>query len=153
MKSAALLAASWATVGSRNGKGRAPEHQNDSLFFENVRFWAPCWAPVDSEGGPKNTFLVIMLGKTRKMRSRSGSRKNMKFKRKSDAKLGGQERQNVVISFDMLQNMRFWRSRIFMKIDAKLAPQIDAKSSLGRSRVKFFRFWEVFGGGRFFMFF
>ena len=108
---------------------------------------------MDSEGGPKIMFLAIMLEKTRKRRSRSGSRKNMKFKRKSDAKLGGQERQNVVISFDLLQNMRFWRSRNFMKIDAKMAPQIYAKSSLGRSRVEFLRFWEVFGGDRFFMFF
>ena len=102
---------------------------------------------MDFEGGPKITLLGIMLEKTKKKEVQERFRSGSRFRRKWDAKSGGLERQNVVISFDLLQNMRFWRSRNFMKIDAKMAPQIDAKSSLGRSRVEFLRFWEDFGEG------
>ena len=42
----------------------------------------------------------------------------------------GQEMQNVVISFDVLQNMRFRGSRSFMKIDSNTP--LERKSMLGR---------------------
>ena len=61
------------------------------LYFEKVGFWVPFWTPVDFEGGPKIAFSAIMLEKSEKRGSRSGSGKNMKFRRVFDAKMGGPE--------------------------------------------------------------
>ena len=40
---------------------------------------------------------------------------------------------------------------IFMKMDAKMAPKMDEKSSLGHPRVEILRFWGAFWGGGFLM--
>ena len=42
---------------------------------------------------------------------------------------------------------------IFMKMDAKIAPKMNEKSSLGRPRADILRFRGAFWGGRFFMHF
>ena len=45
--------------------------------------------------------------------------------------MGGSGRQNVVISFDLLQNMRFRRSRNFMKMEVKMASKMKENGALG----------------------
>ena len=59
-----------------------------ALFCRKVRFGEPFGGAVDFEGGPKITFLAIMLEKTRKRESRSGSGRNMKFRWILDIKMG-----------------------------------------------------------------
>ena len=62
----ALRAASGPPVGSRNAENVDRLVKTHRHFQKKVRFWAPFWAPVDFEGGPKIAFLVIMLEKNKK---------------------------------------------------------------------------------------
>ena len=86
-----------------------------------------------------------MLKKTRKRVSRNASGKNMKFRQISEAKRGGSERQNVGISLELLQNMKFRRFRNFMKMDVKMASKMDENRSFGRPWAGNLFFGEVFG--------
>ena len=74
MRSGTLWAASWKQVGS----GSAPEMTVLVLFSSSLAkkcdFGSHFGSPVDFEGGPKITFLVIMLEKTGKKEVREGLR-------------------------------------------------------------------------------
>ena len=92
MRSGTLRAASWKQVGSGNCKNGQRQVCAQALFAEKFDFGSHFGSPVDFEGGPKTTFLVIMLEKIGKMKSGSGSGKNMKFGRIFDAKMGGRRK-------------------------------------------------------------
>ena len=57
MRSAAIRAASRATVGSRNALLELQLMLFGGLLAPLGRFWAPFWTPVDFEGGRKSHFL------------------------------------------------------------------------------------------------
>ena len=80
-----------------------------------------------------------------------GAVPNMKFRYIFEAKREGSEGQNVVISLDLLQNMRFRLSRNFMKMEVKMASKMDENRSFGRpwaGDLFFWRFLEVLEKGR-----
>jgi len=88
MRSAAIRAASRATVGSRSAILELPGNMAGPFFSEKLNFgrhFGPQWI---LKGVAKATFWSIMFEKTRKRRSRNGSRKNMNFRWIFDAKMG-----------------------------------------------------------------
>ena len=127
-------------------KRRTLDYVFGDVFANKLDFGCHFGLQWISEGGLKTTFLAIMLEETGKMRSRSGSGANMKFRQILEAEMRGSEKQNVVISFDLLQNMRFRRSRNFMKMEIKMASNIHEQLSFGRpwaGKLFFGRFLEV----------
>ena len=88
MKPGALQAASGAAVGSRSAILELPGNMAGPFFSEKLDFgrnFGPQWI---LKGVAKATFWSIMFEKTRKRRSRNGSRKNMNFRWIFDAKMG-----------------------------------------------------------------
>ena len=79
MWSGTLRAASWKQVGSRNAKNGDRLSLARYIFAEKLDFGSHFGSPVDFEWGPKITFLVIMLEKTRKNDVREGVRKKHDF--------------------------------------------------------------------------
>ena len=60
------LRASWKHVGSGNAKSRTRPQFVSSFLMEKCDFGSHFGSPVDFEGGPKITVLVIMLEKNEK---------------------------------------------------------------------------------------
>ena len=107
---------------------------------------------MDFGGGSRNQVFGHHVGKNEK----KGVQERLRKKHEIyilEAKRGGSERQNVVISLDLLQNMRFRRSRNFMKNGGRNGIQNGENRSFGRPWAGILFFWEVFGGARFLMFF
>ena len=75
MRSGTLRAASWKRVGSVDAENRAPRMLFSGFFEEKCDFGSHFGSPVDFEGGPKITFLVIMLEKNEKKEVRERFRK------------------------------------------------------------------------------
>ena len=87
--------------------------------------------PVDFEGGPKNYILEHHVEKNKKKCLQERFRKEHEIYIDFGSKKGSSERGNVVISLDLLQNMRFRRSRNFMKMEVKMASKMDENRSFG----------------------
>ena len=64
IRSWVLRVASRAPGGSMNRKMREGLYLFFVFFFGKVSYLVPFWAPVDFDGGPKITFLHIMLIKS-----------------------------------------------------------------------------------------
>ena len=89
MGSEMLRAASGAPVGFRNAQNDHRLLCARCLLAPLGRFGVPFWDPVDFEGGPKTTFLAIMLEKNKKNEVQERFQKNMKFRWIFDAEMGG----------------------------------------------------------------
>ena len=66
MRSGTLRAASWKEVRPVDANKNPNPLNKSSFLAEKLDFGSHFGSPVDSEGGPKITFLVIMLKKNEK---------------------------------------------------------------------------------------